>query len=113
MAEGKCAACGNEVPVFSLDCPHCGIALTWTGPGIKEIVATCPRCGRSTASPARACAHCGTPIDWAVTARNRSAARLPTSSAARMGRPSLGCLLTCFIAGPVLVFVVLVLFGGC
>lgn len=97
MARGKCLSCGGRVPMYASICPNCGKALTWNGPGVKEIKATCPKCGRYTTSASRTCVHCGTLIDWGVTSQNRKAAKAAGLSALGTGLSQLGCAITLFV----------------
>ena len=105
MARGKCLSCGGKVPMYANICPHCGKALTWSGPGVKAIKATCPQCGRYTTSVSRTCVHCGAPIDWSVTSQNQKAVSVQKWSLIGQGLGQLGCaiMLLVFVVIPMCV----------
>ena len=62
----QCAECGKEIPFGDHVCPHCGVAVEWSGgtdasetAGGLEHPMTCGRCGSENVADASFCNTCG------------------------------------------------------
>lgn len=94
--------------MYAAICPACGKALTWNGPGVKTLTATCPNCARYTHSTSPTCEHCGAGIDWQTTHLSQQMASNEKWAAVGSGLQSIGCLLTVFVTIPVVLIIAFV-----